>query len=106
MPLWKFLTKKGVDKVSRKLFNRSLTSQPHDYQGKHPLTAMRAAWLKWALSEGLLETSKMHSGKLYNEQELKNLISQNLSGSVQYRNFLDHVITLEMAMRTVGTGVD
>lgn len=106
MPLWKILTKKCVDKVSRKLINRLLTPQPEQYNGKLPLTAMRASWLRWALSEGLLETSKMNSRKLYNEQELKKLIYQNLSGSVQYSNFLDHVITLEMAMRTVGTGVN
>lgn len=106
MLLWEMLAKKAVDKVSKKLLRRSSETQYHPSPIGHTIPSMRAAWLNWVLSEGLLEASKMHSGKLYNQHELKKIIFQTLSGSVENSVFMDHVITLEMALRAVGAAVD
>jgi asparagine synthetase B (glutamine-hydrolysing) len=103
VPLWKILINIVSARVSAKLFKRKLTIFPtHTSNVDYPLPAWRNAWINWALSEKLLEPSQMHSGALYNPVGLKTRIEQTLAGTVQPSEYLDWVITVEMAMRATG----
>ena len=44
----------------------------------------------------------MRTGALYSPPGLRDLVVQALAGSIQQSEFLDRVITVEMAMRAAG----
>jgi hypothetical protein len=66
----------------------------------------KKAWINWAISEKLLDPDQMRSGALYNPAGLKNLTEQALAGVVQQDEFLERVVTMEMALRAAGTGIE
>ena len=104
-PLWKPIINRATGKVSRKLFGRPITLWPQPDYATYPLLAWRKAWLSFATAEGLLKPSDMHSGALYNADALQALVSQAGTEGFKYGEFLDRVITVEMAMRAVGVSV-
>ncbi len=106
-PFWKSLTNRFTRKVSRKLLGKPIViwSEKSSY-AEYPLPAWREGWLNFAAERDLLKPPYMHSGALYNTDELLTLVSQAKTQDFKYEEFLGRVITVEMAMRAVGTSVE
>jgi hypothetical protein len=105
-PLWKYFINLASEKASNKFLKKPLTIWPKHHTAEYPLPAWRIAWLKWAMSEELLSTSQMYSGAIYNTPVLMELAAQAMAKNNQAAEFLDRVITIEMAMRAVGSCID
>ena len=104
-PLWLFLADHTLGKVSKKMLGRQLSLHaPHRYP-YYPLPTWREAWLRWAAAEHLLTPEKMLSGALYNAPVLGEVVAQGLAGQHKTGEFLDRVITVEMALRAAGTSI-
>ncbi len=101
-----YLANRFLQKTSQKIIGRrlSLLAQPH--YPAYPLPEWIEARLRWAVSENLFNPSEMRTAALYNRDGLAELVRQGLSGSYQQREFLEWVITVEMALRATGTSVD
>ena len=106
-PLWKFMINKLSEYTFRKIFKKQLIIFPKwsQYQ-TYPLPSWRTARIKWAISEKLLDPVHMCSGALYNPAGLNNLTNQVLAGVFEQSEFLERVVTVEMALRAVGTGLE
>ena len=67
----------------------------------------RAEWrreiLRFAEAEGLFHPSQMYSGNLYDSGQLRSLLLQAQTERFQYDEFLGRIMTVEMALRSVGT---
>ncbi len=79
---------------------------PQPTHPEYPLPAWRTAFRKYAQSEGLLTFENMCSGGLYKGGEFNAYIEHAEHGSLHSSEFVDRVISLEMAMRAVGTSID
>jgi hypothetical protein len=104
-PLWRYLGALAIEKSSLKLIRKPVRISHHQHSMEYPLPVWGIAWLNWAKTKGFLDPSRMHSGSLYNASNLLDLVEESIAGKVNHREFLDRVITVEMAMQTVGTGV-
>ena len=67
---------------------------------------MEEARLSWAVSENLFNPREMRTAALYNQHGLAELVRQGLSGVYQHREFLEWVITVEMALRATGASLE
>ena len=105
-PLWRHLINHFFNKASRKLFRKPISIWPDHPHSEYPLPDWKIAWLDWAVAENLLTPGKMISGALYNTPALAAIVDQGLAGNHQTGEFLDRVITLEMALRVVGIVVE
>jgi hypothetical protein len=105
IPLGINLVDHFVGKASTKLLRRRLSLSETDHYPTYPLSAWKMATLRWAKAENLLNLDKMHSGAIYNPTELSELVEQGLAGNHQFGEFLDRVITIEMALRTTGASL-
>ena len=103
--LWKYLINHFEEKATRKLSGKSIKFFPAQNELKNPLTAARLGWINMVTSEKLFEPSQMHSSAFYKMPELLNLWDHFASESGQTREFLDRVITVEMALRAVGSSL-
>ena len=105
-PLWRHLIDHFSVKVSQKLFGKPVSIWPGHPHNKYPLPAWKSAWLRWAVEENLITPKKMRSGALYNTAALSEIVEQELAGNHLAGEFLDRAITLEMALRVMGTGIE
>ena len=105
LPLAKNLTNHFTQKARHKLLGRSIVKKfvPNNFGS--PKATWNETWLNWAISEKLLDPSNMHSGTLYNPVGLKSLIEQTLTGTANSGEFLELVISVEMALRDTNTAV-
>ena len=102
-PLGMHLASHMTNKVGVKLTGKKVLSAPNQtHPADHSASAWKTAWLDWAISEKLLDPSQMASGTLYNGTELLALVAQSRTGTVDPGEFLDRVITVEMALRVTG----
>ena len=101
-----YLADRLLQKTSKKVIGRRLSFHEQRYHSAYPLPAWIAARLRWAVSENLLDPGKMRSTALYNQQGLAELVAQGLSGVHRYREFLEWVITVEMALRATGASLE
>jgi hypothetical protein len=104
-PLWQSLINIAAQKVTRKLFKKSMPIFPPHRHSDYPLPAWRRAGLNWAIEQGLVEPSRMHSAALYQSSELQALFSQAIAGDLQHAEFLERVVTVEMALRSVNASI-
>lgn len=104
-PFWKSVINRVAGKFSRQLLGKPIMIWPESDYPEYPLPAWKQGWLSFAAEEGLLQPSEMRSGDFYNAQELQRLVSQAESENL-YDEFLNRIITVEMAMRTVETDMD
>jgi hypothetical protein len=63
----------------------------------------RQGIVQFAQDEKLFQPIDMHSGSLFNPDQLLSFLSQAQSSEFQHDEFLGRMITVEMALRTVGT---
>jgi asparagine synthetase B (glutamine-hydrolysing) len=104
--LWIDLADLMLGKVSMKIIGKRLSIREPQHYPTYPLPAWKAAWLRWAAAEDLLTPEKMRSSELFNPPVLAELVAQGLAGSHSYSEFLDRVITVEMALRATGASVE
>jgi hypothetical protein len=103
--LWRDTLNGVAIRASQRLLGKAVTVWPLQHYSEYPLPTWRVAWLKYAQSEGILKPSEMRSGALYNANALRSLVAQIEAGAFEHAEFLDRVITVEMAMRAVGASV-
>jgi len=105
-PLWKGIVDKTIRIASTRLFGHSIVTSPRSVPPSFILPSWWAAYLKHAKAEYLVEPADMLSGKLYNPQVFQFLVEHSKIDNYKFGDFLDRAITIEMALRAVGTAVD
>jgi hypothetical protein len=105
-PLWKKILNRAGEKVSLKLTGKQFSILPQPHSDEYPLPAWRSAFIRNAQMTGLIKSEDMLTKTLYNSKQLQDLIEQVDLNHFKHGEFLDRVVTLEMAMRAVGTGID
>jgi hypothetical protein len=94
-------SKRMLNKLSEVVFGRTLL--PHERQIKFSSLELRRNILKHIELEKLLDPSRMRSGNLYRSDQLRYLLEQAATKGFRYEEFLGRILTLEMAMRAVGS---
>jgi hypothetical protein len=105
-PLWKKMTHRAVAITSRKIVGKSLQVLAEQEHPAYPLPSWQAAFRRYADLKSMLDYEQMYTAGLYDQEELTNLITHAEQEPDKFGEFLDEVITVEMAMRTVGTSIE
>lgn len=106
LPLGKHLIDHFTQKTVRKMFGRSLSIFRTSPAPERKPPAVRVEWLRWAISNKYLKPANMYSELFYNQANLSSLILQEIEGSINSGEFLDRVLTVEMALCATGAEVD
>jgi len=105
-PLWKTLLNRNVERFTQSAFGKRRSIWPQVSFSEYPSASWRMGRLRAASSEGLLDPARMHSGKLYKASELQSLVAQAANPGFKHDDFLNRILSLEMALRTVGACVE
>ena len=105
LPLGKYLLDHFLHKSKISMTGKMKKLNLISDQSDNGLIPREKKWLEWAVSEDLLNPSKMLSGELYNLSNLSEIISQERTGSIRSEEFLQKVLTVEMALRESNTGL-
>jgi len=105
-PVWQGLANRAIEIGSKKILRKTVHLWPQPPHSEYPLPAWRTAFRKYAQSKGLLTYDNMCSGGLYKGSEFNAYIEHAEYGTSYSSEFVDRVISLEMAMRAVGTSID
>ena len=92
-----------LQKSKKNLLRRMNKANPRKYGSNRSSISRKKKWLEWAVSDDLLNPSKMFSGELYNSTNLSEIISHERLGSINAEEFLQRVVTIEMALRQTNT---
>ncbi len=103
LPLGKYLMDHFLQKSKKNLLRRMNKANPRKYGSNRSSISRKKKWLEWAVSDDLLNPSKMFSGELYNSTNLSEIISHERLGSINAEEFLQRVLTIEMALRQTNT---
>jgi hypothetical protein len=101
-PYWRGVGRQLVRKTSRAFLGRSLLSESPDEFATYPLSRWRQETLNCLRQDHILDHAHMHSGRLYNAEPLANFLEQAYSEQFSQEIFLSRIVTLEMALRSVG----
>jgi hypothetical protein len=104
VPYWLDVSEKLIWGVARRYLGKSLWKKRDlGTAGKaYPLARWRRDTLSQLEDEALLVPANMHSAALYNEGQLRILLTQAQSDDFRYDGLLSHVIVVEMALRSLG----
>lgn len=102
IPYWNLIGKQLVRKISRELLGRSLFPKVHSELATYPLTQWRRETLDCLEQDNILNHASMHSGRLYNAENLANFLKQARTEEFSQEIFLSRILTVEMALRSVG----
>jgi hypothetical protein len=105
-PLWKNMTSRAIAIGSKKILRKTLHVWAQPHTAEYPLPTWRTAFHDYARSEGLLCYDTMYSKGLYNPNELRAYIEAAAPERQHRSEFLDRVISIEMALRAVGSSID
>lgn len=105
-PLWKDMTNRAIAIGSKKIVGKTLHVWPQPQKSEYPLPTWRTALRAYARSEGMLCHDTMVSKGLYKPNELGAYIEDAAPEQHHNSEFLDRVISVEMAMRAVGSSID
>ncbi len=105
-PLWKEITNRVVTLGSKKILGRTVQHRKIPHQTEYPLPAWRSAFYAFAQSEGMLNFNSMCTSGLYKRDEFNTFREYAALGQSHSGEFLDRVVSVEMAMRAVGSCVD
>jgi asparagine synthetase B (glutamine-hydrolysing) len=105
-PLWKDMTNRAIAIGSKKILGKAVQVWPRPHQPEYPLPTWRSAFHDYALSQGMLSPDTMCSGALYKHNELTEFVKVDRTERNRNIEFLDRAISVEMAMRTVGSNFD
>jgi len=107
LPYWSLLAKQLVRKASRKYLGRNLLPGPRRVPSPYPLDYPSLQWrcetLDCLEQEDLLSHGHMHSGALYGAEGLASFLKQARTEEFRQEGFLSRIVTVEMALRAVGT---
>jgi len=106
IPLGFYLVDHALPKITKTAFNKHIALRKHHQFPSYPDPEWKKAWLRWAVTENLLDTEKMISSKLYNPVGLGELVEKGLAGKQTFNEFLDRVATIELSMRATGAMFD
>ena len=95
------LARKGF----RQLLGRSLIPEPRTEFDAYPLHRWRRETLACLEAEKMLDYAQLYSAKLYRPQAWDNFIRQAKTDTFSQETFLSRAITVEMALRAVGTAL-
>jgi hypothetical protein len=101
LPRQAILSKRALNKFSEVVFRRTLW--PNERGIKYSSLELRQNILKHIEGENLLDPSQMHSGYLYQPHQFRRFMRQAGSARFRHEEFLGRILTLEMAMRAVGS---
>jgi hypothetical protein len=105
-PLWKNMANRAVAIGSKKLLGKTVQIWPSTPEAGYPLTTWREVFHRYARSEGMLSFDTMYSAGLYKRNEFNALVEQDTPDPNHPSEFLDRVISVEMAMRGVGSPIE
>jgi hypothetical protein len=105
-PLYKSLINRFVGRASRGLFGRSVELWPRPYHSSYPLLSWKISLMNYVGSTDLLNLSYMRSGVLYKSEEMQYFIASQKNNQFRNFEFLDRVISIEMAMRAADSWVE
>ena len=101
-PYWSLIAKQLVRKTSRAVLGRSLLPPLRDEFSTYPQARWRRETLDCLEQDRILDPAYMHSGRLYDVEALERFLSQARSETFGQESFLSRILTVEMALRTVG----
>lgn len=93
----------AANKLSEITFGKSLSRTRRD-EGYSRL-AWRQEVIKYAQERRLFQPTEMHSGKLFQFEQLESFLAQAQTETFQHDEFLGRVMTVEMALRAVGAAI-
>ena len=105
-PLWKGITNRAVAIGSRKILGKTMSGKLQPHQTEYPLPSWRTAFHSYARSEGMLNYNSMCTSGLYKRDEFNAYSEQAEMSQPHSSEFLDRVISVEMAMRKVGSFIN
>jgi len=105
-PLWKGIFNRGISIGGKKFLRKDIQIWPSPHYSEYPLPAWRSAFHDYARKEGFLNISTMRSQGLYEPDEFKAFVEQSTNSQSFYKEFLDRVISIEMAVRSVGSEIN
>ncbi len=105
-PLWKRILNRGLAISSKKILGKTIEIWPLPHPSGYPLPSWRKAFYAYAQAEGMFNFDKMHSRALYRRDAWQAFINPSTLFSSPHQEVLDRVISVEMAMRAVGTGIN
>ncbi len=105
VPYWLRVSEKFLWGATRNLFGRSMWRKINPgTEGKfYPILRWRQETLAYLAEESLLVPPRMYSAYLYDQKSLENLLAQAQTDGFKHTSLLSRIVTLEMAMRLVGT---
>jgi hypothetical protein len=106
LPLWLSLANRVVLIGGKKFLGKTVQIWPQPSHSEYPLPAWRSAFRMYARSEGLLNYENMCSGGLYQGSAFNSYIERVEHVSPHSSEFVDRIISLEMAMRATGSSID
>ena len=106
IPLTIYLADHMLVKLSSKYLGKHISLRKLHHYPNYPKPEWKVAWLRWVVAEGLLKPEKMLSGEFYNPERLAELINLGLVGKQTFNEFLDRVVTIEMALRATGAELE
>ncbi len=101
-PYWMQIGKQLVRKTSRKLIGRNLLPAPRSEFDSYPITRWRQTTLDYIAQDSLLNYDQMHSARLYDARSFTDFVERARTEEFAQETFLSRVLTLEMALRSVG----
>jgi hypothetical protein len=99
------MTNRAVAIGSKKILGKALHVWPASQTAEYPLPAWRTAFQTYAKSEGMLNYYTMCTGGLYKKDEFNAYVEHLTFAQPHSSEFLDRVISVEMAMRAVGASI-
>ncbi len=105
-PLWKDIFNSGISMGAKRILKKNIQVWPQHQYSEYPLPVWRSAFHDFAQKEGFLNISTMQSGGFYEPGEFKAFLEQSVHSQSEYKEFVDRVISVEMAMRSVGTDIN
>ena len=105
-PLWKGMAGRAVSIGSQKVLGKPIHFLAEAHQPEYPLPAWRKAFYTFARSEGMLNPASMRSGGLYKHTEFNTFVENALLDPISASEFIERVISVEMAMRAVGSVIE
>jgi hypothetical protein len=105
-PLWKSIMGDNIKWFSRKLRIPSRKAGHSVGYKSYPLPSWNRKLVEYSRGEGLLESFSMVSGGLYKPEMLQAFIAEVMNNPSSNSEFLDRVITIEIALRATGSSVN
>lgn len=106
VPCWFLIGKKALRKTSKVALGRNLLPETHNkptvYPLSYPVTQWRQQTLDYLEQDNVLNHSHMRSGRFYNAERLADFLKQARTEVFSQEVILSRVLTVEMALRTVG----